>query len=353
MMYRTVLGLFLCALFISSCGKTEDDEGISFSKITGKYWYRNQWQGSPGFFTLEDHITAIKLDANGKAYELNCGGREINQIGTWKGTGNSLVIIRDKAELGFREEKWSVLRATDKELEIIVNNQKVVLENEPDNIKGLMVDAFFVTEYRSNEGMANYVDVRVSGKTSIREGLFIIDDKTNYKLINRGTYWGMDRKTVQLSVPDEPRNVKFYLRIGHSYNVKFIDQLYNTTIPERQPSEMNITASNNGGASTLAVGWVPYEEDDVYYRVEVLDMNRDVINPYFVSVLQQPGASSLIIDEGTAGEKNRIVDLKTGTNYILRISAILYEPGIDPMNRTYGEGNKQAVTYFEKQLIWE
>ena len=52
----------------------------------------------------------------------------------------------------------------------------------------------------------------------------------------------------------------------------------------------------------------------------------------------------------TAGEVNRLRELRSGETYVVRLTALLYEPGIDPWNNNYGYANVQAVAYFTKKF---
>jgi hypothetical protein len=101
------------------------------------------------------------------------------------------------------------------------------------------------------------------------------------------------------------------------------------------------------------VEWNPYDQASVYYRVEVLKENADAANPYFVSQLYA-GIESLSVDSNTKTEtdvENRMGDLKNGDKYIVRLSAILLEPGID-YNHKYSNVNIQAISYVQRTLVW-
>lgn len=340
-------GLLLLPCFVS-CNNDEDVNEISIDHITGKYWFHNRWLENKTGFSDEDHIIATKFDRNGTVYLMNGAGREEYLYGTWKSSENQIQIKTEKGE-----EEWNVLNTKSDRFDVIVNNGLRHLTPEPDYMKGMTVDAFYVNEYRNNEGHVTYLDARITGQPGIRESLLIMDDQTNYNLRNYGYYWGVNRQKKEIEMKVEERDLKFYLQIGHSHHLKFRDHLYATNLPKRLPMDFDLQATNPGGASSLKVTWKPFDEDHIYYRIEVLNADKDPINPYFVSLLQGTHSSSIIINENSAGSHNRISELKSGEHYVVRLAAILYEPKVDPINDRYGEGNIQAITYTEKRIIWE
>lgn len=352
-MYKLFFYSLLFTLFTIGCDSGDEVDRLSMQAVTGKYWYNNRWQGDKTGFSQEDHMIAMKFDRNGTVFRMNCAGREVTCYGSWECEDNVLKLRSQNAEGEYTEELWNLMYTGDERLDVIVANGERHYTSEPDYLKDLTVDAFLVNEYRNNEGHITFLDARIAGKPAMREGSLILDDHTNYTLKNFGPHWGVDRSKIDIELPAQERDVKFYLRIGHSNHVKFMDHIYDTNLPKRLPADFNLQAVNAGGSSTLKVTWEPYTNSDICYRVEILNPDKDPINPYFVSVLQGSNSSTIAINENSAGSVNRMNDLQAGDNFIVRLSAILFEPEVDAINDRYGEGNIQAITYVEKRVIWE
>jgi len=79
----------------------------------------------------------------------------------------------------------------------------------------------------------------------------------------------------------------------------------------------------------------------------------DLTQPYFVSRIQPATSTGMTINTTTSGEVNRIGELIKGESYQVRLTALMFEPGVDVINDEYSSANLQAVTYFSRGFLWE
>ena len=114
---------------------------------------------------------------------------------------------------------------------------------------------------------------------------------------------------------------------------------------------MDLQAGRQSSGS-LAVSWNPDSEKGICYRVEILPQDMNVEKSFFVSVIQPEGRSELNIKTNTTGEINKLGELVAGRTYVVRLTAILYEPDVDMINDEYSYANIQAVTYFTRTFVW-
>ena len=79
----------------------------------------------------------------------------------------------------------------------------------------------------------------------------------------------------------------------------------------------------------------------------------DLTQPYFVSRIQPATSTGMTINTITSGEVNRIDELIKGDSYQVRLTALMFESGVDVINDEYSFANLQAVTYFTRGFLWE
>ena len=150
----------------------------------------------------------------------------------------------------------------------------------------------------------------------------------------------------------EKREVRFYLRIGKNTQLKLQDTIYSQNLPQRTLSESGLEAITELGTGALKVSWNSYQNPDIYYRVEI-SKKMDLTQPYFVSRIQPATSTGMTINTTTSGEVNRIGELIKGESYRVRLTALMFEPGVDVINDEYSSANLQAVTYFSRGFLWE
>lgn len=341
-----------CALV--SCGKDEkkDDSTLNVADITGKFWYHNQWRGDKDSYLKDDVLEVLKFEKNGELIVMDFGGRKEYVAGKWRSAGNEIDLLYD----GRDSAVWDVLRSGDNYINAIINGQGArEYTTDAGWLDNLTADAFLVNEYTDGNRYKTHVGAYIEGNMNVREANLIPASETVVPMRNQGYYW-CERaagKEDYIDFGGKPRDVRFYIRIGGDGHLKLKDSIFGNNIPERPLADVQLTAQNPQGVSALTVDWNPYNQADIYYRIEIFDGNMNLIRPYFISRIQAPGSRQIVIRNNTAGDINRMNEIKPGEKYIVRLAAILFEPGTHVVNDEYGYANMQAVTYVSKSLIWE
>lgn len=336
----------LCLLGSCDDGDGRDETVLDMSLLTGKNWYYNAWLGEPNSVGSQDLLEVIRFEKGGTLKTVEFGGRREYDAGTWISDGNRIELNY----VGAEPVIWNVQRSDDDYIETVVNATGTrEYTSGLDYLGDLTADAFLVNEYSVDGQNKTHIGVDVRGNRDLREARMLLDDGRVCHLENREYYW-TEKESERCGKAGE-QEVRFYFRIGRNKHLKLRDSIYGDNLPVRTNDEMNIATKVQ--SSTLSVSWEAMDRDDVYYRIEILPVSGKNINPYFVSRIQRPGAEHLDIKAITAGEVNRLNELKSGESYMVRLSALLYEPGIDPWNDNYGYANIQAVSYFSKKFVWE
>ncbi len=354
-MKRLVLlgaGIYLLGMMIAcSDDNSRDDSVLDISLLIGKYWYYNAWQGDKYGMVGKDVLEVMRLEKGGALKMMEFGGRRETVVGQWSCEDNRLLFDYRSGE----QLNWSVLHSGDDYIEMINDLGTRKYTTEADYLQDLTADAFLVNDYSDGNVFRTRFGAIVRGNINVRDAALIVSDKNYISLENHGYYWN-ERSPEQsdyIRFDAKGREVRFYLRIGRNTDLKLRDSIYPDNLPERAPATMALLAYPKDG--NLNVCWNPYERKDVYYRVEVFPADMDLDKPYFVSRIQNSGSEKLSVSTTTAVEEgtvNKLRDLQKGKTYQVRLSAVLYEPGIDRVNDGYSYANLQAITYFTKEFIW-
>ena len=158
------------------------------------------------------------------------------------------------------------------------------------------------------------------------------------------------QRTGDKAQPDQQAGIGF---IGKNTQLKLQDTIYSQNLPQRTLSESGLEAITELGTGALKVSWNSYQNPDIYYRVEIFSKKMDLTQPYFVSRIQPATSTGMTINTTTSGEVNRIGELIKGESYQVRLTALMFEPGVDVINDEYSSANLQAVTYFSRGFLWE
>lgn len=343
-----LLAGFFCACALGACSDDDrDDTILDMSRLTGKDWYYNAWLGDKNNFGAGDLLEVVRFEKGGTLKSIDFSGRREYIAGKWESDDNNRIILKYE---GDEETIWNVQHSGDDYIKTIVNAQgSREYTTDPGYLGNLTADAFWVNEYTSGNQYRTYIGADVRGNKDVREGNLLLADGNQVALQNHEFFWS--EKSPKYIDDIRKQEVRFYLRIGKNTHLKLRDSLYSTNLPRRLPDEMNLTVNVVNG--TLNVSWVPFSSGSVYYRVEVLSKDMDLVDPYFISRVQNAGSASLNIKTTTAGEVNRVNELKGGETYMIRLTALMYEPGVDPWNDDYGYANVQAVSYFTKKYLME
>lgn len=336
-----------CACSLGACGDKDgrDETVLDMSYLTGKDWYYNAWLGDKNSVSAHDLLEVIRFEKGGSLKNIDFSGRREYTVGTWNSEGNRITLQYKDAD----PVVWNVQRSGDNYIKTIVNEQGVrEYTTDLGYLGNLTADVFLVNDY--TQGHRTFIGADVRGNMDIREGAILTTMGQTTVLKNHEYYWS-EENPVYIDFKGQKQEVRFYVRIGKNTHLKLRDSIYSENLPQRVADEMNLTA--NSKESALMVNWNPYPAQKVYYRVEILPDNMDVTNPYFISRIQGVGTGQLTIRNTTSGEVNKLGELKPGGSYYVRLTALLYEPGIDPLNDNYGYANVQAVAYFTKIFVWE
>lgn len=345
---------FLLAGIFLACSDDDkrDDTILEIERVTGKYWYCMNWANTPNSYTTEDLVEVVKLEDNGKLWTMDFSGRVDREVGTWSNDENEITLRYNTGIM----EKWGVLHNGNNYLTVMVNKGERKYITEPSYLQDLTGDAYLVNEVKSSGAEPTRIGISVRGKNTVNmsEASVIAASEKVFKLAyqNKIKTWTDKGDIVagEFDLPENARDILFYIKVAGN-SLKFKDRIYAENLPVRSFRDFGLNAYNEG--KDLRVEWKPFDEASVYYRVEVLKENGDAANPYFVSQLYA-GIESLVINSNTKTETdvdNRMNDLKEGDKYVVRLSAILLEPGID-YNHKYSNVNIQAISYVQRVLVW-
>ena len=106
-------------------------------------------------------------------------------------------------------------------------------------------------------------------------------------------------------------------------------------------NESGLEAITELGTGALKVSWNSYQNPDIYYRVEIFSKKMDLTQPYFVSRIQPATSTGMTINTTTSGEVNRIGELIKGESYRVRLTALMFEPGVDVINDEYSSAIRE------------
>lgn len=324
-----------------------DDTVVEMSLLTGKNWYYNAWLGDYYGMNRNDLLEVLRFENGGALKTIDFGGRKESVTGTWEKEGNTLKLNYETGDT----VEWNVQHSGSDYITTIVNQQgQRQYTTDLGYLENLTADAFLINEYTDGNRYQTRLGASVRGNVNLREVALITGDNEYVSLENHGYNWNEKNTGEVFEFDGTGREVRFYLKIGKAYQLKLKDSIYGQNLPKRLPDEMNLSVE--GKSSVLHVNWRPYE-GAVYYRVEVFPRNMDITKPYFVSRVQPKGTSLLEVKPTTAGDLNQLNDLVRGESYVVRLTAMLYEPGVDVINDEYSYANVQAVSYFTKSFVWE
>lgn len=337
-----------------------DDTVLDLKNVTGKYWYSLNWANNPEGYTTDDLVEVVKLEDNGKVWTMDFGGRTEKEAGRWESGDNNDIALH---YYDGTTENWGVLHNGSDYLTVRVNKGERKYVTEPAALEEMTGDAFLVNEVKNAGAEPLRIGIAVCGKNAVNissSSAVIVAPGEVFRLSyqTRSKTW-TDKGDIfagDFGLPGAARDILFSIKVS-GQQLKFRDRIYTENLPSRTFREFGLDGINEG--QTLYVEWNPFAESGVYYRVEVFptkasdDPSPDLASPYFISQLYA-NTGSLEITSGTkteGGTENKIGDLRKGQKYVVRLSAILLEPGID-YNHKYGSANIQAVTYVQRSLVW-
>lgn len=331
----------------------EEDEVLDMSGVLGQSLYYNKWLNNKNDYTTEGMVDVIRFGQDGKLWEIDFGGHNEKLLGTWKeNTDNNQVEV--SYEDG-EKEIWHVLSWKNGIFTVMVNKGKreYIAEDNSlvDYLKNMSGDAFFLTEVEQG-GSKTSLRVLLEGEqtVNVREAKVILDKDQEMELVYVGNNVMMEKEAIEeealtnLGMPGKGRDVIFYVNEGSEREFKFSDYVYADGFTKVDYKAFDLRASNTSGE--ISVNWKnPYSNGETYCQVEVL--SSDEKTTYFKSDLEK-GRLTLDIDNTTktisgSNDIRKLLDKGRGTNFIVRLSVVLLEPGISSTSSSCYI-NRQAVT---------
>lgn len=343
---KFLVGMCLLGTLVACSDDDErDDTVLGMNNLTGKNWYYNGWAGEKNSYGQADLLEGIRFEQGGILKNIDFSGRREYAVGKWIKDENKIFLIYPQDTT-----IWNVQHSGDNYIETLVNYQGTrKYTTLPDYLGELTADAFVVNEYTQDHQWRTFYNADIRGNLNLEEGNLLLPDGSVQALEAHGYYW--DVKAPQsIDFDGRNRELRFYLRVS-GQQLKLRDTVYAVNLPLRLPAEVLLGAAPKDGG--VEVTWNPYPEGDVYYKVEIFSRDMDLKKPFFVSRIQPAGTGKLVVKATTAGELNKIGQLQAGETYTVRLTALLYEPGIDPLNDGYSYANVQAVSYFTKSWLME
>lgn len=342
-----------CAGLVLIAGCSDDDSGFSLTEqnLIGGKWYYNGWNSASNKYGYsgDDVVDVIRFDTGGRMVGLEFSGDRDTLLGSWT------LSEESKLRMTFtdgREEEWTVLEYSGNRMKVKSWGERLY-ERDPMLLEKFTGDAFLVQEYADDQQLCYAVGFRVSrDPNTVDEACALLSDNERVTLTRYTDYWGGQTESVS-TLPAYPSRVRFYARIGKNNHIKFDEQLYAGKLPSRRYADHALTAAWKAGDlnSSLEVSWMPYDATDIFYRVEVFNESMDLSNPYFSSWVLPAGKSEVSITAAAQGAVNRLNELERGKKYKVRLTALIYEPGINPEDQ-YAAYNIQALTYVTKAFVW-
>lgn len=346
-------GILLALSVACSDGGSDDkDDVLDMSDVINRELYYNKWLNNKDAYTKEGMVDVIRLGGDGKIWEIDFGGKSEKLLGTWKEntSENQLRISYENGD----NETWHVLSWEKGVFTVMVNKGKREYIAEDNKqaayLKDITGDAFLLTEITQQESKTT-LRVMLEGKNTpdINEAKVILSQDEFMELKYAGNKIMTEREDIDagiLNLPGRERDVIFYVNMGKGKEFKFADHVYATGLGAEDYDSFDLHASNN--SNEVTVRWKnPYLTNDAYYQIEVL--TEDEKTTYFKSDYLAKGTSTMVINNTTKvmdGYTNNIRDLigkGTGAKYVVRLSVVLLEPGID-VNSECSYVNRQAVT---------
>jgi len=357
------LSIFAVTAFsmaLTSCGGSsgggETDFEFESRDLMNKYWYANPYLSSA--YANDDAVIVYKFEGGNVLKRQQYSGRIDVPVGSWD-LNDNVLEIRDKSISEDNLQKWFI-QSTKEHLKLNSSAGSRDFYTEILGLDDVKADAYLVNELRlvNNEYVSAYrFDYSVSGN-SISKVSALFDSETRNNLVERQDVYGDKIFTLSDEDMDDyisdfegEQLVRFYLKLDGGEEVKLDENIYNNDIASLSSADRDY--SRDG--LSITVNWKAIGEEDIYYFIEILDANSATGVPLFRSNRQPADANeakSLEISSGIAAEIDQLDELKIDEEYLVRITGIKYETGIDPINSGNKDVNIQAKTILTYKIIW-
>jgi hypothetical protein len=349
-------------LIMTSCGGSSGGGEVDFDfesrDLMNKYWYANPYLSSA--YANNDAVIVYKFEGGNVLKRQQYSGRIDVSVGSWD-LNDNVLEIRDKSISENDLQKWFIQSKSTKEhLKLNSSVGSRDFYTEISGFDDVTADAYLVNELRlvNNEYVSAYrFDYSVFGnKISKVSALF--DSETRNNLVERLDVYGDKFFTLSDDDIDNyisdfkgEQLVRFYLKLDGGEEVKLDENIYNNDIASLSSADRDY--SRDG--LSITVNWKAIGEENIYYFIEILDGKSSTGVPLFRSNRQPADANetkSLVISSGIAAEIDQLEKLQIDEEYLVRITGIKYETGIDPINSSNKDVNIQAKTMLTYKIIW-
>ncbi len=342
-----MFGLILGSMWLGACSDDDKDFVLDVSRMTNVDWYYNRATKTNLLSFSDENVLEInRFDTNGEIKGIDLRGAVDSVAGTWHDEGMNLLTIDWK---NGGSDSWNVLDCTSKKF--IVDNGwgKREYVTKPSYLEGLTGDAFWVNEFEEGANTSTLrLGFRISSNEALRAGyvyaLISDDEAGKIELKNYNNVW--KEKTEIGKVED--RKVRFSCRSGGNY-VKFDEFITADNFAPIRKDEINFTTSTTAGTETLKITWNEFEGENVYYKIEVYSINKNgqATDVYFESDLLAYNNGGFLLDSSTKGLVNKLDEIDSNKENILRLTAVMLEKGVAYTNMN-AENRVQAVVYITK-----
>ncbi|WP_372641927.1 hypothetical protein [Ancylomarina sp.] len=351
------LGIFAVSAFsiaLASCGGSSGggESEIDFDKddLADKYWFANDFVSDN--YSQDDDLIVYWFERNGDLIKQEYGGREEKQVGFWDLDEKKLVI--SDATFGNGESiDWFLQKGTNSQNLVLSadNRRKLNCTTNIPVINDVTADAFIVNSVNTNGDITRYLQCRITGKSIASAKLLLSSgQKIDLAKTVEGTVsvFSLTESSINdLKTESFPENddVKFYLKLDNGLEVKLTDVNDDKTIS-------SLKNEQNYNQGTHVVKWTALDESDIYYNIEILDLNGKILFRSRSLSAQANDEMEIQIDKNVDSEFESLDDLEADKQYKVRINGVKYEDEINPSTSKHEDYNIQAKTIYSYSIIW-
>jgi len=369
---KLVNGLLVLAgsFSVVACGSSGgggNDLNLSQVDLADKYWYADNFIAKD--YDRDDAILVYKFISGGELYRQELSGKRDVNVGSWDLVDTDNDKIYDQLKINDRTaggaKTWVIDKGESTKTHLILRgeggNRDFYTSPEifATDLNDITADAYLVRETFIENGQFVYkfrYEFKVKGE-QVEEVKVMTSSSKEYDLVKKENVWQLsyttDNPKEYLTAFPGAKKVKFYLRLRSEKKIKLEEQIYNVEIaPVKEPVVVDHTTGSGKGA---IVTWNPiqikqgYTKDHIRYIVQLLKEENSKPNteaPVYTSLPQPTTDGKQKIDI----ENNKVVGLKIGDKYYVKVQAILYEEGINPSQGLNKEYNIQAKSEYTKPV---
>ena len=349
-----ILAVSALSMVMTSCGGSSGggDVEINFenSDLVDKYWFANDFVSDN--YSQDDDLIVYWFERNGDLIKQEYGGREEKQVGTWS-LDEKKLVIKDNTFGNGEAIDWFLQKGTNAQNLVLSadNRRKLTCTTNIPVVNDITADAFIVNSLNTSGDVSRYLQCRVAGKSIEKAKLLLTSgQKLDLTKVVEGTesVFVLDEDGINsLKSETFPENddAKFYLKLDNGLEIKLTDVNDDKTIG-------SLKNEQNYNQGTHLVKWTALDESDIYYTVEILDLNGKILFRSRSLSAQANADMEIQIDKNVDSEFESLDELKVDSQYKVRINGVKYEEGINPSTSKHEDYNIQAKTVYSYSIIW-